>query len=34
MVSHVAPSPMAAASSNVKHDPNRRRTLDPMLKRV
>src|ERR1700733_3537774 len=30
IVSHVAPSPMAAASSNVKHDPNSSRTFVPM----
>src|SRR5260370_32359674 len=30
MVSQVAPRPMAAASISAKHDPNRRRTLDPV----
>jgi len=31
MVSQVAPRPMAAASINAKHDPKRRRTLDPVV---
>src|SRR5580704_12086815 len=30
MVSQVAPRPMAAASISAKHDPKRRRTLDPV----
>src|ERR1700730_2329812 len=30
IVSQVAPRPMAAASISAKHDPKRRRTLDPV----
>jgi hypothetical protein len=29
-VSHVAPSPMAAASTSVKQEPKNRRTFDPI----